>query len=102
MTVATKTNSRETLASIKRSLTNPSTAYTTYFVTGHPGDSDVEVVTETNDNGDTGYPGEYANWAHTYATNARGTAYDKAIRETGVSRFGIGHTVAVYVNGILV
>lgn len=58
-------------------------------------DGSAEVRCQTNDNGDTGYPGEYAEWSDTWK-DAK-----KAIAHCGVSRIGcMGSKVTVTVDGV--
>lgn len=67
-------------------------AYTEYQI-GSVGDGKYELWTETNDDGDTGYPGEHATWCLEFDN------LDQVKRHTGVSRQGIGHRVFVYLDG---
>lgn len=48
------------------------------------------VNVSTNDNYDTGYPGEYAEWELRFPT------IDLALKHTGMSRQGVGHKVMVW------
>lgn len=66
-------------------------AYTRYDITDLGGM--VEVWTETNDDEDTGYPGQHATWRLEYPT------VESALKHTGKSRQGVGHRVFVYLNG---
>ena len=56
----------------------------------------VEVHFATNDDGDTGYPGEYASEMFPYFGEG---ALDRALRHTGKSRQGVGQRVVVRVDG---
>lgn len=91
-----------TVDSVRAALNKSDVAYTQISIYGSPDDTEVEVYTETNDNADTGYPSVFASWIHTFKTTPHGTAYNKAVKDAGVSRFGIGHVVAVYLNGTMV
>jgi len=55
---------------------------------------DIIVYESTNDNLDTGYPGEHAAWSRYFDT------VQAAIKHTGVSRTGcLGSEVTVMLNG---
>lgn len=70
-------------------------AYTKYAILWRGGDT-YTLYTETNDDGDTGYPGEFAQWSDDY----RGPdALEKIKKTTGVSRQGVGHRVFVTLEG---
>lgn len=73
------------------------TAFTAYAIWGDE-ESCVAYVF-TNDNLDTGYPGEWAEWTVKFlARNAR-SALDLALEHTGVTRRTWGGVVSVYCNG---
>ncbi len=58
------------------------------------GDGSISGATETNDDGDTGYPGEFARWTVKYRN------YDAMKRATGLSHIGcIGCEVTVHLDG---
>lgn len=68
--------------------------YFNYNVTTND-DGSADVQCQTNDNGDTGYPGEYAEWSDHWQ-DAK-----KAIAHCGVSRIGcMGSKVTVKVDGV--
>lgn len=56
----------------------------------------VEVHWETNDDGDTGYPGTWASDTWTFSGE---DALEKALRHTGKSRQGVGQRVFVTLDG---
>lgn len=68
-------------------------AYTRYDVRELNESGLTEVWTETNDDGDTGYPGEHATWRLEFPN------VEAALKHTGKSRQGVGHRVFVHVNG---
>ena len=68
----------------------------TRYVVNTLDDEHVEVYVSTNDDGDTGYPGTYADWRLDFTGTG---ALDKALKHTGKSRQGVGHRVVVTVDG---
>lgn len=70
-------------------------AYTKYAIAMHSPEW-ITLYAETNDDGDTGYPGEFASWHHEYEG---ADALEKVKKTTGVSRQGIGHRVFVTLDG---
>lgn len=72
---------------------NEPRVYHNYRVETHD-DGSATVSQETNDNGDTGYPGEYASWEDHWKSA------EKAIKHVGKSRVGCaGCEVSVYIDG---
>lgn len=67
-------------------------AYTAYEI-HYIGSGRYEVYTETNDDGDTGMPGVFAQWRFMFDN------LDQVKRHTGVSRQGVGQRVYVRFEG---
>jgi hypothetical protein len=70
-------------------------AYTRYDIVQIDNDH-VQVHFETNDDGDTGYPGDFAQDILEYTGPQ---AMELALKHCGRTRQGIGHRVTVTVNG---
>ncbi|GAA2321407.1 hypothetical protein GCM10010149_88050 [Nonomuraea roseoviolacea subsp. roseoviolacea] len=73
-------------------------AWSEYHI--HGNDDSATMYWSTNDDGDTGYPGEQASDTYEFQRRGDKTALQQAVRQAGGgSRRGILHTVRVYING---
>lgn len=72
-------------------------AYTAYAAWGD--DERVTLHAFTNDDLDTGYPSEYAEWTLDFIRRGDLSAMQQVRRHTGVTRWTPGGVVSVYING---